>query len=348
MIVSFLRSWLGARERPVTETFCGIGPFANDAEMHGAIAALSDQRLLQVAEACAPVASLTRVPGWTFGGCLVNPTPAQRFRYALWNAFRERKLLSAIVYPWLHDVKLNLYVGNDISLPTFVSGIIDPNEFYLLDRFLQEGMTVLDVGANEGFYTVFAAKRVGQTGRVIAFEPSDRELQRLIRNVDLNHFSNVTLEEIGLANCDEHAMLRVCEYGHEGQNTLGGFAYDVAQAETRVIRLRSLDAYLEDHPADRVDLIKVDVEGAEERVFRGARQTLERFRPLVLFEMNEQSLQLQGSCCRSVADVLQSAGYCLFSFASATGALTRALVGVYSDNVVAIHHDNVSSVLPLD
>lgn len=329
----------------------GLNSFANDADMQKSLSVLDEERLVQVAEECAPVASLRRVSGWRFDSYLDAPTPSQRFRYAIWNVFRERKVSAPVVFPWLHGLKLNLHLGNDISLPTFVSGSIDPNEFYLLDRFLSEGMTVFDIGANEGFYTVFAANRVGQTGRVIAFEPSARERRRLDANVSLNDLSNVTVEGIGLADREEQAVLRICEYGHEGQNTIGGFAYDVKQAETQAIRLRSLDSYLHDHPVDRLDLIKVDVEGAEERVFRGARETLERFQPVLLLEMNEKSLRLQGSSCRNVEELLQSTGYRLYSFASATGALVAAQDGVYSENVVAIHRDKVDragAILSLD
>lgn len=312
-----------------------------DGEIKLALARLSDAELLRIASYCSAPAFMRRVPNWKFGKFMEDQSTACRFRRVVCDAFRDRRLMDPVVFRWYDDLRLNLHLGNDISLPTYVSGTIDPNEFYLLHLLLEERMTFLDIGANEGFYSVFAASRGGKAGRVIAFEPSERECVRLTRNLELNGLTNVVLERVGIADADGEAVLRLCEYGHEGQNTLGAFAYQIEQAGSQNVRLRSLDAYLDEHPVDRVDVVKVDVEGAEERVLRGAIRTLQRHRPILLLEINSRSLEFQGSSPRNVATVLREAGYRIYSFAAATGTLFPCDDGPYSENVVAVPTEKI-------
>jgi FkbM family methyltransferase len=81
-------------------------------------------------------------------------------------------------------------------------------------------MTVLDVGAHNGFYTLLASKRVGPTGQVIAFEPSPRERQRLLSNLWINGCSNVIVEPVALADEDSVATLFVVSGAETGCNSL--------------------------------------------------------------------------------------------------------------------------------
>jgi FkbM family methyltransferase len=328
--------------------FFQLGPWLQDEESHSPIASypsetelkqtllqLPPERLVQFAQSCPAKSVMRRVPNWTFGSFAADTSMASRFRRLLCDVFQERKLTEPIVFHWYDRLKLELHLGNDISLPTFVSGVIDPNEFCFLDAFLKKEMTIVDIGANEGFYTVFVADRVGSQGRVIAFEPSQREVKRLNRNLALNAVANTTVETLGVADSDGHAELKLCEYGHEGQNTLGDFAHRVKQDGTQRVSLVQLDSYFAAHPVTRIDLIKIDVEGAEERVLRGGIQILEQFRPVLLMEMNDQSLRLQGSSCQRIASLLDSMGYCLYCFDRATGKLAAVGQDGYSENIVA-------------
>ena len=76
-----------------------------------------------------------------------------------------------------------MFLGHDVSSQVYIAGCFEPNEIVFLDRILKPGMTLVDAGANDGLYTVFAASRVGPKETVWAFEPSNRELARLKHNV---------------------------------------------------------------------------------------------------------------------------------------------------------------------
>lgn len=317
---------------------------SDERKLRNALLELQPDRLVSLAQTQAAKSVMQRKSDWSFGSYAKDWSLANRLRQILCSVFQERKLTEPVLFHWYDHLRLHLYLGNDSSLPTYVSGVIDPNEFYFLHTFLEKGMTFVDIGANEGFYSIFASDRVGEYGRVIAFEPSQREADRLLRNLALNKVSNTTLENIGVADMEGEAILKLCEYGHEGQNTLGDFAHPVHQEGTQTIPLIRLDSYFDGHPIDRIDLIKIDVEGAEERVLRGASQTLDRFRPVLLMEMNDRSLQMQGSSCHRVASLLQSTGYCIYSFDAATGRLAPSEEGRYSDNVVAVPREKVTRI----
>jgi hypothetical protein len=118
-----------------------------------------------------------------FGVFKNSSDPDVRIRNGLWSAAKTRRGDRPIVMPWHEGTKLALHLDNDLSYSLFAGASYEPNEFAVLDRVLKPGMVFLDGGANQGVYTVFAWARVGPTGRVIAVEPSPRELTRLKTNI---------------------------------------------------------------------------------------------------------------------------------------------------------------------
>ncbi len=111
--------------------------------------------LRRLASTVVSIQPLRQVPGWWSGYTLGTPPDAAReVRLKLWNALRGQ----TVRVKWLDGIKLNLRMGTDTARLVFVAGEIDPNEFFFLAGFLKPGMSVIDVGANEGLFThCFAA-----------------------------------------------------------------------------------------------------------------------------------------------------------------------------------------------
>jgi len=171
---------------------------------------------------------------------------------------------------------------------------------------------------------------------VWAFEPSRRELDRLQFNLDLNHLS-AHVYPLALADTNGHAELVVAGYEHEGQNTLGDFAYqgvDAARRET--VQLACLDSIVEQNPLERLDVIKADVEGAELKLFRGGVATMRRYRPVLLFEVSDTSLRHQGDSRENLLDFLRAQEYDLYAFDRHTGLPVPAVPGASSDNMIGV------------
>jgi FkbM family methyltransferase len=296
----------------------------------------SEEELSRLAESIAILRPLVPYPRWRTDVDLNNPDLTFQLRRWLWQHFNDRKQDAPVIVPWHGGTRLRLFLGNDISGQIYIAGCMEPNEFAFLDRILQPGMTFLDVGANDGIYAVFAASRVGPDGTVWAFEPSAREVARLQFNLDLNHLS-VRVFPIALADVSGQANLTVGGYEHEAHNTLGAFAYQGIEANgTETVEVRQLDTVLEDNPLPRIDVMKLDVEGAELRVLRGAISTIEHYRPYIVFEVSEKSLYHQNCTREELLAFLQSRRYRLYSFDPQTGLPMAASPGVYSDNMIAV------------
>lgn len=202
-------------------------------------------------------------------------------------------------------------------------------------------MTMIDAGANEGAYTIYAAARIGPAGRVMAIEPSPRELERLRANLELNNAANVTVVPAALAERPGQVELQIAEDAHAGQNTFGSFVYPGVGSSGQVgVTATTIDMLVDEHGLDRVDVIKLDLEGAEERALTGARQTLRRFRPLLVLEAAEASLARQGGSAAAVNALLAEDGYRILQFDPSTGRLVpQTGSSARSDNLVAVHRD---------
>src|SRR5207237_6210015 len=122
------------------------------------------------ARALARSKPLVSEPGWHFDVAAENATQLVQFRRHLWEYYRERGVQRSLTMRWYDGLRLRVFLGNDMSLCLYVGGSFEPNEFVFLDSLLETGMTFLDGGANDGIYSLFAAYRVGRSGRLPAIE----------------------------------------------------------------------------------------------------------------------------------------------------------------------------------
>lgn len=268
-------------------------------------------------------APLRPEPGWHFDWKHADRDSLTVFRRGLWNFFHEHGLARPVTIRWYDRLRVRIYLGNDLSKCLFVNRSYDPNEFVLLREFLRPGMTYIDAGANEGLYTLFAARRVGRNGRVVAIEPSPRERERLRENVRTNRLRNVELCDFALSDKGGDAILAIAGYGHEGQNTLGDrVSNPLVQTEHHErVQLTTLDRLVSELELKRVDAVKLDVEGSEVQVMRGGAETIARFRPVIQLEVEEHALALQGNTRAELVDTIDSLGYEVFVFDARTAAL---------------------------
>ncbi len=309
-------------------------------DVKGVFAKLSDEVLLAVAQSMVELSPLAPVPHWHFGDFIQSPDIKVHVRHALWQAARERGLQGTICAPWHGGTKLEVRLGHDLSLGLLADGRLEPNEFALLDRVLQPGMVFLDAGANEGIYTLFASAKVGPKGRVIAVEPSPRELAQLHANLRLNETKNVEVVEQALAERIGTLRLRLAEERHSGQNTLGEFAYpDVIAAGEIQVAATTIDQMIRELELKMLDVIKLDLEGAEIRALAGASRSLEKFKPLVLVEALDSALRKQQGSTADLLALLESASYEIFAIDDETGRpLPYRQQGMkLSSNIVATH-----------
>jgi FkbM family methyltransferase len=269
-------------------------------------------------------------------------------RGALWEAAREKELAVPLTVRWHGGTTVDVTLGNDNSLCLYVCGSFEPNEFAFVDRVLKPGMVFIDVGANDGYYTLFAARRVGPSGRVIAVEPSSRERAHLQRNLGRNGLDNVQVVAAALGAESGFVDLHLAHGVHAGHNTLGDFAHDdVIRASSERVALDTLDAVVSRQGLSRVDMVKIDVEGGEAGVVAGARHVLSTARPVLLMELNERALHAQGQSAETLLSLLrQELNYEILTFSQVGGWPECAVEGApLSANIVAVPKERAEALL---
>jgi len=146
--------------------------------------------------------------------------------------------------------------------------------FYI--KYLREAMVVFDVGANVGELTLFFSRFVGQHGQVHAFEASSRTFARLKTVCESVNRKNITLYPIALAEKEGIVALHIYDDEHSGWNSLAerplqNYGIDVRPVGTEQVPATTIDRFCQEHGISRIDLLKIDVEGAEYQVLQGAR-----------------------------------------------------------------------------
>jgi FkbM family methyltransferase len=184
---------------------------------------------------------------------------------------------------------------------------LDPLEIRWLLGVLCPGDLAVDIGAHKGAYTYWMRRRVGPGGSVLAFEPQQDLARYLTGAVSIFGWRNVTVERIGLSNKPGYLALAV---PGDGPSPSATFVPSDHPEPVRVmdVRVDTLDGYLGAARTDRpVRLIKCDVEGLELEVFEGARRTLTKDRPLLLFESEARHHPERGP--QDVFRFLEALGY---------------------------------------
>lgn len=200
----------------------------------------------------------------------------------------------------------------------------EPETIGLLPKILREGDTFVDVGAHVGFFSMFAAALVGPGGRVVSFEPEESNYRHVQRHVELNNFGNVDVTraavgaEVGTAtiwvNADNDGGHALWDVGRHPANPKSREA-----AQPCTVALTTLDAALAD--ARTPSLIKIDVEGSELRVLRGAERLLRRPVPYVVCEINRFALAQLESTEDQLRHHMAQLGYRTYCIHPANGEL---------------------------
>lgn len=189
----------------------------------------------------------------------------------------------------------------------------EETEMRFVERLLRPGMTVLDIGAHHGLYTLLTSKRVGRRGRVIAFEPSPRECLRLAKHVRVNRCRNVQVEACAVGDASGEAEFYMVDGYRDWGNSLRPPAVPEPTRQVRVA-VRSLDEVLEARGIAQVDFIKLDAEGGELAVLRGAKRLLHTARrPAILAEVEDIRTRAWGYPAGEIMQLLASWDYRWFA-----------------------------------
>ncbi len=227
----------------------------------------------------------------------------------------ERLIGRAIRMGVLHPIWLEFESGlwmkcdiREMHQGTLISeGPWEPVTTQYILASLKEGQVFLDIGANAGYFTLLASRCVGQQGSVVAVEPNPVMTEQIRQNVARSRLTNVLVEQVACSAATEIRKLYLAEQNNTGTSSLCN--YHGRQSKFVEVSCLPVDLIVEKHDLSRVDLVKIDVEGAELEVLRGMNSTLKRFRPKIIIELLPSLLRGFSVSREDVTDHLACLGY---------------------------------------
>lgn len=181
-----------------------------------------------------------------------------------------------------------------LTSQTFMFGTYEPFMQKAFVKFVRPGSVVYDVGSHAGYHTVLCALLVGSTGSTVAFEPNPANFRSVIQQLELNSFGQVTLSSFALSDqCGKRRMDTSVSSGQTRVDSSGDLE----------VEAHTLDCLVETRGFSPPSVIKIDVEGHEGQVLKGALSTLERYHPVVICDYNDSTT------LDTVTQILRPLGY---------------------------------------
>jgi FkbM family methyltransferase len=185
-------------------------------------------------------------------------------------------------------------------------GWYEKNEFLTFYELLQPNSVVIDVGTNLGYYSIAAAAKFN-TVSVISFEPGSNAFQRLQKNIALNQLKNITPIQQAIGREEGKKTLYL-----SGEENTGMSGFEQAEnftGKTEIVNCTSIDKFAGTKSLEKLDLIKIDIEGSEMDVLNGMTNTLTSYKPIVLIEICTETLQRFHQTPANIHRFLTNFGY---------------------------------------
>ena len=257
----------------------------------------------------------------TLASYLRNRTQERRLRW--WDRQIDKRRICLSGYRFF-GARLNLYFDSQLCRALYMQGY-EAAEFHFLQRFLRPGDVFLDVGANIGIYSLVAAKFVGSAGFVHSFEPHRKTYDRLQENIVRNRKRNILSYNVAISDVAGSASLNYSLDGYDGWNSLTqpikGHEFGVEEVST--MRLDDF-CLAKDLTSEAIRMVKIDVEGWEANVLKGAERLLSHPKaPVLQMEFSEAACRNNGTSCDLLATQVTKFGFDLYVYDAADNRLTR-------------------------
>ena len=257
-------------------------------------------------------APLRDAPPWVIAAAgVIRRLPAGRYRAMNLVARWARDPFWARLPSDLGGIEFRCDLRDALMREACLTGRYEPQETAILRHVLRPGMTFVDVGANWGYFTLVGAHLVGPAGRVVSIEADPRACRTVQSNLDRNGQAHVDLHNV--AASDAVGTLRLHQYeaqAGESGNFGVGRASNPAGGRTFDVAARPLDDVLDEHRLERIDLVKMDIEGGEASALKGLDRRLGDGRiDRLLLEIHPHELTQLGSSVDAVLAHMQHHRY---------------------------------------
>jgi FkbM family methyltransferase len=198
-----------------------------------------------------------------------------------------------------------------IDNAVLATGSHDPDVWKWTKSHLVPGGTIIDVGAHIGIFSLQGAKAVGENGKVIAVEPNPATVARLRDNISASGWHNIIVEPVACADTAGTMKLFLGSKVNAGTASLSreGALHHAAVGDSVDVQVIPLDNIVQRVGLTRIDVMKVDTEGAEVVVLKGARTSIAKFRPVIIVEVMDPQLRDMGTSLAVLESLLREYGY---------------------------------------
>lgn len=196
--------------------------------------------------------------------------------------FKQEKIIK------VNDYQMKI-IPNDkgISSELMIYGNHEPLTTQIISKELDKGMNCLDIGSNIGYYALLESKKIGQLGKVWAIEPSPENFSTLIDNIKLQNNENI--KAFNFAIGDKNGEIEFIISKKSNWSKIKE-EKDHIEPGDKIIKvpLKTLDSFSEESNFEKIDLLRMDVEGYENKIIEGATQFLRKFKPKIMIEIHKK------------------------------------------------------------
>jgi FkbM family methyltransferase len=236
-----------------------------------------------------------------------------RAAYFLVSSVRKAAGLGDIAIVKRGGINWVLDLREGIDLTIYLTGYFEHRVIEACCRNIGPGHTALDIGANMGSHTLHMARAVGPTGKVVSIEPTRRPFQRMVKNMEANpelHPQVKAIQMLLSATPEQQVPDFLCSSWLVKGHTSGAHPVHCGvPQDTQGAKATTLDDLVEAEGLGHIDLLKIDVDGAEWDVLNGARKTIGTYGPVVVIEIAPYTLEERGLPGDASIRILKEMGY---------------------------------------
>ena len=228
-------------------------------------------------------------------------------------AIRKSKLNSKNSIIEVNGTQLEIIPGDlGTSFELLMFKTHEPFSTQIVRETLQKGMTCLDIGANIGYYVTLESKVIGDQGRILAIEPSPLNFEFLKRNVELQNRKNI--EVFNFAAGDKNGQINFVMDENESNSgrVISDDKLSTWSGPVTKLPVKTIDSFLDEMKIDKIDFLRMDVEGYEYNIFQGMKNTIKKSKPIIQIEVHKSIMGIETT--KKWLDELKHEGYELKSY----------------------------------
>ena len=222
----------------------------------------------------------------------------------------KKKLHNGIVWLKNEDIAIHSTVDNFIECAILSTGTYEDDINKLIRISLNAGENAIDIGGNIGLQSIRMAKCTGMQGKIYAFEPLAHLQEKFRKNIQLNKVDNVSLFPYALS--DEEGELEFTVNKNSWNQGTFSLSHTGDGVEKQLVSIKIADNIPEIQNLESLALIKIDVEGFEFQVIKGLKQTIQKYRPRLIFEYDENYWKKTGQSMEECYAFLKACNYTVY------------------------------------